>query len=256
VNRAARTPLIAGNWKLFKTIAEARALALGVVERTRGASGVDIAVAPVFTALSAVREVVTGSRVGLAAQDCYYEAQGAFTGEVSAPLLADAGCTYVIVGHSERRQLFGETDADVRRKLEAVLSATMIPIVCVGETLEQREAGDSEAHVLRQVAAAVDGLSADAMGRLVIAYEPIWAIGTGRTASPQDAEQMQGRIRQLLAERHGRALADGARILYGGSVKPDNARALLAEPDVDGALVGGASLDPDSFAAIVAAAQS
>lgn len=249
-----RTPFIAGNWKLFKKQAEAHALATAVAERTRDARGVDIAVAPVFTALTVVREALSGSRVALAAQNVYFEPQGAFTGEVSAPLLADAGCSYVIVGHSERRTLFGETDAEVRRKLQAVLASDMTPIVCVGESLAQREAGESERHVLAQVTAAISGLSERDAARLVIAYEPIWAIGTGRTASPQDAQEMHARVRQVVAYHHGAALADGMRILYGGSVKPDNARALLGEPDVDGALVGGASLDPDSFAAIVAAA--
>jgi triosephosphate isomerase len=249
-----RRPLIAGNWKLHNTLAESRALAASVVERCRGASGVEVAVAPVFTALAAVREVLAGSAVALAAQDAYWEPRGAFTGEVSAVLLADAGCSHAIVGHSERRGLFGETDADVRRKAQAVLDAGLTPIVCVGESLAQREAGESEAHVLQQTAAAVKGLSPADAARVVIAYEPIWAIGTGRTASPADAQQMQARIRALIAEHHGRPLSDRTRILYGGSVKADNARALLAEPDVDGALVGGASLETDSFAAIVAAA--
>jgi triosephosphate isomerase len=250
-----RRPLIAGNWKLHKTLAESRALAASVVERCREASGVEVVVAPVFTALAAVREVLAGSAVALAAQDAYWESRGAFTGAVSAVLLADAGCSHVIVGHSERRGLFGETDADVRRKAQAVLDAGLTPIVCVGESLAQREAGESETHVLRQTAAAMQGLSPADAARVVIAYEPIWAIGTGRTASPADAQQMQARIRALVAEQHGRPLSDRTRILYGGSVKADNAKALLAEPDVDGALVGGASLETDSFAAIVAAAR-
>jgi triosephosphate isomerase (TIM) len=250
-----RRPLIVGNWKLHNTLAESRALAAGVVERSRHAtSAVDVVVAPVFTALSAVREVLAGSAVGLSAQDVYWEPKGAFTGEVSALLLEDVGCSHAIVGHSERRGLFGESDLDVRRKALAVLSAGLTPIVCVGESLAQREAGVSESHVLQQAAAVIDGLDAASMSRLVIAYEPIWAIGTGRTASPADAQQMQARLRELVAERHGRALADRIRILYGGSVKADNARALLTEPDVDGALVGGASLETDSFAAIVTAA--
>jgi triosephosphate isomerase len=251
-----RRPLIAGNWKLHKTLTESRALAAGVVQRSgsSASSGVDVAVAPVFTALATVHEVLAGSAVALAAQDVYWETQGAFTGAVSAPLLADVGCSYVIVGHSERRGLFGETDVDVRRKAQAVIDAAMTPIVCVGESLAQREAGESEAHVLRQTAAAIEGLPAAAAARVVIAYEPIWAIGTGRTASPADAQQMHARIRALVAEHHGRALADGMRILYGGSVKPDNAHVLLGEPDVDGALVGGASLETESFAAIVSAA--
>jgi triosephosphate isomerase len=244
-----------GNWKLHKNLAESRALAAALVERCGRATGeVDVAIAPVFTALASVREVLVGNAVGLAAQDVYWERTGAFTGEVSAPLLADVGCSYVIVGHSERRTLFAEADADVRRKVEAVLAAGLVPIACVGESLTQREAGQSEAHVLQQTAAALDGLDAAGLARVVIAYEPIWAIGTGRTASPADAQKMHASIRQLIAERHGTRLAERTRILYGGSVKSDNARALMAEPDVDGALVGGASLETDSFAAIVAAA--
>jgi triosephosphate isomerase (TIM) len=250
-----RRPLIAGNWKLHKTQAESRALAAGVAERCgRATSEVDVAVAPVFTALASVREVLAGSAIALCAQNVYWEPKGAFTGEVSAPLLADAGCSHVIVGHSERRTLLGETDVDVRRKALAVLDAGLVPIVCVGESLAQREAGESEAHVLAQTSAAIDGLDPAAMARVVIAYEPIWAIGTGRTASPADAQDMHARIRTLLSERHGARLAERTRILYGGSVKADNARTLMAEPDVDGALVGGASLETDSFAAIVAAA--
>ena len=249
-----RRPLVVGNWKLHKTLAESRALAAGIALRARAATAVDVAVAPVFTALSTVREVLADSAVALAAQDAYWEPRGAFTGAVSASLLADVGCSYVIVGHSERRGLFGETDVDVRRKAQAVLDAGLTPIVCVGESLAQREAGESETHVLQQTTAAVKDLPAAAAARLVIAYEPIWAIGTGRTASPADAQQMQARIRELVAEHHGRPLAERMRILYGGSVKPDNAQALLAEPDLDGALVGGASLETDSFAAIVGAA--
>jgi triosephosphate isomerase len=254
MKRDLRRPLVVGNWKLFKKLDQARALATAVVSGARSATGVDVAVAPVFTALTTVRDALAGSMVGLAAQNVYWEPQGAFTGEVSAALLKDAGCSYVIVGHSERRTLFHETDAEVRRKLEAVLAEGMTPIVCVGESLAQREAGASERHTLGQISAALHGLPERDAARLVIAYEPIWAIGTGRTASPQDAEQMQGAIRRLVGELHGAPLADRMRILYGGSVKADNARALLAEPDVDGALVGGASLDPDSFAAIVSAA--
>jgi len=250
-----RRPLIAGNWKLHKTLAESRALAAGVVERcSRSASEVDVAVAPVFTALASVREVLADTAIALCAQNVYWESRGAFTGEVSPPLLADAGCSHVIVGHSERRTLLGETDVDVRRKALAVLAAGLVPIVCVGESLAQREAGESEAHVLQQTSAVIDGLDPAAMARVVIAYEPIWAIGTGRTASPSDAQAMHARIRALVAERQGARLAEATRILYGGSVKADNARTLMAEPDVDGALVGGASLETDSFAAIVAAA--
>ncbi len=254
-----RRPLVVGNWKLHNTVAASRALVGALQARLgRGAGApprAQVAVAPVFTALAAVGEALAGSAIGLCAQDAYWEAQGAFTGEVSAALLQDAGCSHVIVGHSERRALFGEQDGDVRRKAAAVLAAGMVPIVCVGETLAQREAGQSEAHVLRQVAAALDGLDAEQAARLVIAYEPIWAIGTGRTAKPSDAQRVHAQVRAEVGRRFGSALAAGVRILYGGSVKPDNVRALMAEPDIDGSLVGGASLDADSFAAIVAAAE-
>ncbi|MFI5305747.1 MAG: triose-phosphate isomerase [Polyangiales bacterium] len=250
-----RRPLVAGNWKLHKNENEARALIAALRARLNDIGGVDVVVAPVFTALSTVREALTGSSIRLGAQDVYWQAQGAFTGEVSAPLLKDVGCSHVIVGHSERRQLFSETNEDVRRKAAAVLAAGMTPIVCVGESLSQRENGETKAHVLRQVGDAVSGLGPDQMARLVLAYEPIWAIGTGRNAEPADAQQVHADIRGLLKERFGAPLAGATRILYGGSVKPDNARALMAQTEVDGALVGGASLDSDSFAAIVDAAR-
>jgi triosephosphate isomerase len=266
VKAALRRPLVVGNWKLYKTLAESRALAMGVCAQLGVGSAVqkkaepgrgepELALAPVFTALAAVREVLADSGLGLAAQDCYWEPQGAFTGEVSAVLLRDAGCGYVIVGHSERRQFFGEQDEHVRRKTAAVIEAGMIPIVCVGESLAQREAGQTESHVLGQVSRALEGLTPGAAAEVVIAYEPIWAIGTGRTAQPEDAQVVHARIRGLVAERFSDALAARTRILYGGSVKPDNARALMGQSDVDGALVGGASLDAASFAAIAAAAR-
>jgi triosephosphate isomerase (TIM) len=255
VTAAPRRPLVAGNWKLHKNENEARALGAALRSRLKDTGGVEVVIAPVFTALSAVREALTGCPILLAAQDVYWQAHGAFTGEVSAPLLKDVGCSHVIVGHSERRQLFGESNEDVRRKAAAVLAAGMTPIVCVGESLSQRENGETKAHVLRQVAEAVSGLGPEQMARVVLAYEPIWAIGTGRNAEPADAQQVHANIRGLLAERFGAPLAGATRILYGGSVKPDNAQALMAESDVDGALVGGASLDSDSFAAIVDAAR-
>jgi len=252
-----RRPLVVGNWKLYKTLAEARSLATALRASLAPLAGrVDMAVAPVFTALGTVRDALQGTPIGLSAQDAYWEPQGAFTGEVSAALLADAGCGYVIVGHSERRQFFGEEDDHVRRKSAAVLAAGMVPIVCVGESLQQREAGETEAHVLRQTERALQGLSPELAARVVIAYEPIWAIGTGRTAQPEDAEQVHRWIRQLVERGFGGRLAESMRILYGGSVKPDNARVLMAQPDIDGALVGGASLDAGSFAAIAAAASS
>jgi triosephosphate isomerase len=254
VNPALRKPLVAGNWKLYKTLAESRALIAALRQRLDRVTNVEIAVAPVYTALAAVREALAGSPIELAAQDAFWEPQGAFTGEVSAALLADAGCELVIVGHSERRQHFGELDVAVQRKTAAVLRAGLVPIVCVGETLEQREAGQTEALVLLQAGTALDGLSPAEAARVVIAYEPVWAIGTGRNARPEDAQAVHAALRHLVAQRFGARLAEGTRILYGGSVKPDNAGALMAQPDVDGALVGGASLDAASFAAIVAAA--
>jgi triosephosphate isomerase len=253
VNPGARRPLVVGNWKLHKTLGESRALAQAVVDATAGLD-VEVAVAPVYTALACVREVVAKTHVGLAAQNAFWEPQGAFTGEVSAALLQDAGCAYVIVGHSERRQLFGETDEQVARKVKAVLERGMTPIVCVGESLAEREAGQTENRVLHQLDAACAGLAVP--GSLVVAYEPIWAIGTGRNALPEDAQAVHARLRSRLAGRFGPALADAVRILYGGSVKPDNARSLLLQTDVDGALVGGASLEAAAFSSIVEAARA
>lgn len=255
----ARTPLVAGNWKLHHGVADSVALARAVLHRLDREGRTEVVVAPVFTALYAVHQALSqsgqgeASRVGLAAQDVHWEDQGAFTGEVSAPLLKDVGCSYVIVGHSERRQLFGEQDEGVRRKVAALLSHGLTPIACIGETLEQREAGRTEAVVLGQLDAALTGLDRGSVARVVIAYEPVWAIGTGRTAKPADAQAVHAAIRARLHERFGDA-ADRVRVLYGGSVKPDNAAELMAQPDIDGALVGGASLTPDSFLAIVRAA--
>lgn len=249
-----RRPLVAGNWKLHLTIAEAKELVSGVGASAAADPGVEVAVAPVFTALSAVHEAIAGGPVRLAAQDCYWEPKGAFTGEVSATLLRDVGCDCVIVGHSERRQLFGETDEAVNRKARAVLDAGMAPIVCVGETLEQREANQTEAIVVAQVERALAGLAATQAAPVVVAYEPVWAIGTGRTAQPQDAQAVHARIRQVVAAALGESVASNMRLLYGGSVKPSNAAELMAQADIDGALVGGASLQADSFDAIIAAA--
>jgi triosephosphate isomerase (TIM) len=258
VNPAARRPLVAGNWKLHKTLADTRALLDDLLGRLQSKEAAEVVVAPVFTALTTAQQRLAGKNIGLAAQDCYDQPQGAFTGEVSVPLLADVGCSYVIVGHSERRELFGETDEQVKRKVIAVLSGGLTPIACVGETLAIREAGDTEKHVLAQLDAIIEGLKpldAALQAKVVIAYEPVWAIGTGRTATPADAQAVHAAIRRRLGDRLGGELADGTRILYGGSVKADNAAALMAEPDVDGALVGGASLDAGAFAAIVAAAR-
>lgn len=250
-----RTPLIAGNWKMHRGVDDSVALARAVLHRLDRNTSVEVLIAPVFTALYPVHEALgENARVKLGAQDVFWEDEGAFTGEVSAPLLKDVGCEYVIVGHSERRQHFGETDDMVRRKVGAVLSHGLSVIVCVGETLEEREAGRTEAVVLNQLDVAVRGLNT--LARMVIAYEPVWAIGTGRTAKPDDAQAVHAAIRRRLASRFGEAEAQAIRILYGGSVKPGNAAELLAQPDIDGALVGGASLDADSFLAIIEAAST
>ncbi len=249
-----RRPLVAGNWKLFKTGSEAVALVRELGQLLQPAPRAEVAVAPVFTALVTVHDALAGSEIKLAAQDVYWEAQGAFTGEVGPLQLKDVGCHYVIVGHSERRQLFHESDGDVNRKARAVLAHGMAPIVCVGETLVEREAGRATEVVVRQMNAALEGMAESAAARIVIAYEPVWAIGTGRNAAPSDAQQMHAQIRSTFAGRFGQTLASGLRVLYGGSVKADNAAALMAQPDVDGALVGGAALAAASFCAIVRAA--
>ena len=255
----ARIPFIAGNWKLHHGVDAAVELATGVVERWealgRERSGeVEVCMAPVATALYPVAQAVADSDVALAGQNCWKDASGAFTGELSPALLKDAGASHCIIGHSERRTLFGETDSGVRAKLAALLEAGVAPILCVGETLEQREAGETDAVVCGQLDAALSGIAADTLGPLIVAYEPVWAIGTGRTASPADAQAVHAALRARLEETHGEAVAAATRILYGGSVKPANAAELLAQPDIDGALVGGASLKVDSFAGIIEAA--
>jgi len=247
-----RRQLIAGNWKLHNTLADSVALASAVRDKTAGTAA-EVVVAPVFTALTMVRDALSGSHVALAAQDVYWESKGAFTGQVSAPLLKDVGCTYCIVGHSERRQFFGESDETVRRKLRALLAAGIAPIFCVGESLEQREQGATVGVVLGQLTAGLAGIPSDDLGSLVIAYEPVWAIGTGKTATPADAQAVHAALRTQLSHERGADFAAKTRILYGGSVKSDNAATLLSQPDIDGALVGGASLVPDQFVAIVAA---
>ncbi len=250
---AARRPILAGNWKLHGTLSEAAALARAVREAVAGADGRDVVLCPPFTAVAEVARALAGSPLAVGGQDCFWETKGAFTGEVSAPMLRDAGATYVILGHSERRQYFGETDEAVAKKAAAALKAGLVAIVCVGERLEEREAGRTLEVVGRQVAGSLAGLPrADTeAGRLVVAYEPVWAIGTGRTATPAQAQEVHAAIRRLLAEHLGSAAAAAVRIQYGGSVKPDNIDTLMAEPDIDGALVGGASLDAAGFARIV-----
>ncbi len=247
-----RKPVIAGNWKMHKLIAEALQTVADLKPRVARAAHCEIVLAPPFTALRAVAELLEGTNIRLAAQDvCDVNGFGARTGEISAVMLRDVGCQYVIIGHSERRQFYAETDEMVRRKIGAALEAGLTPIVCVGETLAEREAGMAETVVKRQVDAAVKGLNPDEVAGLLIAYEPVWAIGTGRTASPEQAQAMQAYIRQQVATLAGEDAARRMRILYGGSVRPDNIRSLMAEPDIDGALVGGASLDPRSFSEIV-----
>ncbi len=246
-----RKPVIAGNWKLFKTSAEAAAMLRDLRPRVSMIHDVEIVVCPPFTAIAAAAQALAGSNVQVGGQDLYWESQGAFTGEVSGPMLAELGCRWVVVGHSERRQLFGETDEAVHRKLVAAIAAGLSPIACVGETLAEREAGRTLEVVGRQIQGALGGLSGDQMKRLVVAYEPVWAIGTGKVATPAQAEEVHAAIRARAAELHGAAVAGALRILYGGSVKPDNVKELMAQEDVDGALVGGASLQAESFAAIV-----
>jgi triosephosphate isomerase len=244
-----RRKLIAGNWKMYKSAAEAAALAQAV--KTEPRSSVDILVAPPFTALHAVRAVLQGSPVLLAAQNMHHEHEGAFTGEVSPLMLRDAGCSHVILGHSERRQLFGETDEGVARKARAAFAHALVPIVCVGETLAEREAGRTMEVVERQVERALRELAPEQGAVAVIAYEPVWAIGTGRNATPAQAQEVHAFIRRLVTRSHGESAARAMRILYGGSVKPDNVDSLMVQPDLDGALVGGASLKAESFSRIV-----
>ncbi|MGB5810051.1 MAG: triose-phosphate isomerase [Polyangiales bacterium] len=246
-----RTPLIAGNWKLHNTVADSKALASGIAARVGGGLGCEVVVAPVATSLSAVHDALAESAVGLAAQNVYWEDSGAFTGELSPALLHDVGCSHCIIGHSERRQFFGETDEGVRKKVAALLGHTLVPIVCVGESLDQREAGKTLDVVLGQVEAAIEGFDAVALAPLVIAYEPIWAIGTGKTAKAEDAQEVHHAIRRHLGSLKGESWAESVRVLYGGSVKPSNAEELLAQPDVDGALVGGASLSTENFIPII-----
>ncbi len=246
-----RRSLIAGNWKMHKTLAEAVELAREVKEGAATAGEVEVVVAPPYTALAAVAQTLAGSAVRVAAQDVFWERQGAFTGAISPVMLKDAGCQYVIIGHSERRQYFGETDASVHRKLQAALEAGLTPIMCIGETLAEREAGQTLEVVRRQVVDGLSGLDAASLGTLVLAYEPVWAIGTGRTATPAQAQEVHAFIRQLLPSVVGTDQALRLRILYGGSVTPDNIADLIREPDIDGALVGGASLKPEVFLKIV-----
>jgi triosephosphate isomerase len=250
-----RPKFVAGNWKMNTTRAEAAALAAEVVKAIDAQPRVIVALCPPFGYLETVGRTVQGSAVTLGAQNLYHEPKGAFTGEVSAAMLADLGCTYCIVGHSERRHVMGETDAIVRRKVKAVLAAGLTPIVCVGELLSERDAGETNDVVAAQVLSSVAGLNEDQGAKLVFAYEPVWAIGTGRNATPEQADEVHSHIRKILGQRYNANLADRTVIQYGGSVKASNAESLLAQPNVDGALVGGASLQAAEFMAIVAAAR-
>jgi triosephosphate isomerase (TIM) len=246
-----RVPLIAGNWKMHKTISEARSLARAVREGAAGATHCQVVLAPPFTSLAAVREEIQGTSLMLAAQDVHWEPKGAFTGEVSVPMLQDAGCAMVIVGHSERRQYFGETDATVNRRVRAILKSPLQPILCIGETLAQRESGNYFEIVFQQLTGGLDGLTHSDVLRIIFAYEPVWAIGTGRTASPETAQEMHAALREWLSAHFGVQTAREVRILYGGSVKPENIGELMIQPDIDGALVGGACLEASSFLDII-----
>jgi len=245
-----RRPLIAGNWKMNTNRSSAVALAEAVARQADTLSGVDLAGCPPSCYLDAVGRALAGSRVALGAQNMYHEKDGAFTGELSAAMLRDLGCTFVILGHSERRHILGETDAAVNKKVHAALAAGLVPIVCVGELLAEREAGKTLAVVQSQFDGSLAGLSAEQMRLVVIAYEPVWAIGTGKVATPSQAEEVHLALRKMIEKRYNSALAEAVRLQYGGSVKPDNAAELLHQPDIDGALVGGASLKADQFLGI------
>jgi triosephosphate isomerase len=265
----ARMPIVAGNWKMHKTIAEARDLVNALKPQVADATGVEVVVCPPYTALAAVREAVAGSQIALGAQDVFWKEKGAYTSQVAPGMLTDAGCRYVIIGHSESRgrfgvpepemteallRWFGETDESVNRKTKAALAAGLIPIVCVGETLDERRAGQADAVIAGQVERGLAGLSAAQVAGMVIAYEPVWAIGTGETCDTPEANRICGVIRSVVARVFGAEAAEAVRIQYGGSVKPGNARELFSQPEIDGGLVGGAALEADSFAQIVKAA--
>lgn len=246
-----RKPVIAGNWKMYKSIAEAVDFVTQVKPLVAAAAHCEVIVAPPFTALRAVAEAVKGSNIAVAAQNVHWDKEGAHTGDVAPGMLLEAGCTHVIIGHSERRHDHGETDEQVNRKVKAALAAGLLPIVCVGETLAEREAGKTEEVLQRQFQGGFAGLTPQDFSRIIVAYEPVWAIGTGRTATPEMAGESHRYLRGLVRSQFGEAVAGSLRILYGGSVKPDNVAGLMAQEEIDGALVGGASLKPDSFAALV-----
>lgn len=249
-----RKKIIAGNWKMNKTVSEAQNLAAAIKRDLDSEAKVDVVLCPPFTAISAVSQAVSGTQIAIGAQNMHYEPSGAYTGEISAEMLREQYCRYVILGHSERRQFFGETDEGVNKKAVAALAAGLKPIICVGETLEEREADKIEEVIRTQINGGLAGLSEADMKNVVIAYEPIWAIGTGKTASPEQAQEVHAFIRSLLAGLTSQAIADTVRIQYGGSMKPGNAAELLSKPDIDGGLIGGAALDAPSFIGIVKAA--
>jgi triosephosphate isomerase (TIM) len=246
-----RLPFIAGNWKMNKTVVEAVVFVKELRSAVKDVTGVEIVVAPPFTAVHAVAEAARNTNIGVAGQNLFWESQGAFTGEISAAMIKEAGAEYVIIGHSERRQLFGETDAMVNRKLNAARAAGLTPIVCIGETFDERERNQTLDVLDTQLKGGLDGLTGAELAELVIAYEPVWAIGTGRVATAAQAGEAHAHIRKRLRQWFGADAADHCHVIYGGSVKPDNIRELIAEEDVDGALVGGASLDLRSFADII-----
>jgi len=249
-----RIPFIAGNWKMFKTVQDAVLFTKELRSIVKDVTNVEIVVAPPFTAIHAVAEAARNTNIGVSAQDLYWEREGAFTGEISAGMIKEAGASYTIIGHSERRRLFGETDAMVNRKTSAAFQNGLTPIVCVGETLEERETDQTLAVLDRQLKDGLDGLTAEQVAELVVAYEPVWAIGTGRNATPEQAQEVHALIRARIGVRDAR-IAAATRILYGGSVKASNAAELFAMPDVDGGLIGGASLKAEEFVAILAAAR-
>jgi triosephosphate isomerase (TIM) len=247
-----RTPFIAGNWKMNLDRSAAVKLAEAIVKQTESLGNVDLAICPPACYLDAVGRVIAGSKVALGAQNVYHQPNGAFTGELSLSMLIDLGCKYVILGHSERRHVLGETDQEINKKVHASLKAGILPIVCVGELLAEREAGKTMDVIRGQFDGSLAGVSEQQMRQIVIAYEPVWAIGTGKVATPQQAEDVHLDLRKIMANRYNREIAEAVRIQYGGSVKPDNAAELLHQPDIDGALVGGASLKADQFMGIVA----
>jgi triosephosphate isomerase len=251
---SSQPPFVAGNWKMHLTAAEARNLASAVVEASPDLPEAEIILAPPFTLLGEVRKIIEGSPVILAGQNLFWEEKGAYTGEVSGPMLRDAGCRYVIVGHSERRQHFGETDSSVNKRIKSALAAGLSPIFCLGESLDEREKGKTMARVSRQLEGGLDNVGGADFRQIVIAYEPVWAIGTGRTATPGQAEEVHDAVREKLSGQYGKAAAGCAIILYGGSVKPGNSLALMSERNIDGFLVGGASLEAESFIQIVSEA--